>query len=162
MNHIKAIAAATILAALTFPAGAQSTTATTCAGPTPCTVTTIPGQEIATEPYRGGATGTGATAALRSGFGSVLDEVLKNGGSLTVRLADDSQTIGTVSMERVAALTIQSRPTNFVIVGRDDKCRITISLINGSTKLDGCGPDEAGRAFWDAVSRMYPGTVKPQ
>jgi hypothetical protein len=37
---------------------------------------------------------------------------------------------------------------------------ITINTKDGSVALDRCTPDEGGKAFWDAVARMFPGVAK--
>jgi hypothetical protein len=34
---------------------------------------------------------------------------------------------------------------------------VTINTKDGSVKFDNCEPDEGARAFWAAVTRMFPG-----
>jgi hypothetical protein len=38
-----------------------------------------------------------------------------------------------------------------------DHGSVSISTKDGSVKLDNCEPDEGSRAFWAAVTRMFPG-----
>ena len=72
--------------------------------------------------------------------------------------------VGTYTTKAVATplrLATFEEPTSLTIAGKNGVA-VTISMQDGSVKLsDGYTPDEAAKTFWEAVTRMYPGSVKP-
>jgi hypothetical protein len=54
-----------------------------------------------------------------------------------------------------------TRPTSFTIAGKNSAA-VSISLETGAVTLGkGYTPDAAAKEFWAAVSRMFPGSLKP-
>ena len=59
------------------------------------------------------------------------------------------------SSQQNLLLTAPAEPTSLIFYCHGGK-QITIDLRDGSVKLNGVKPDEAGLAFWTAVTTAYP------
>jgi hypothetical protein len=49
-------------------------------------------------------------------------------------------------------------PLHFIIPAGDGNF-VDICLSTGKVTFNGCTPDEAAKAFWDAIERMHPGAI---